>query len=82
MLSQLSQFFPLCPLHPAPPPFSGNPYDCSCPWIMRVSSLTTPFPTLYFISSWLSVTTYLYFLVLSPFHPFPTIRMEKSLLMA
>ena len=54
MLLQLSQFFPL---HPPPPsnPHSLRqfPHHCSCPWVMCISSLATPFPILYFISPWL-----------------------------
>ena len=37
----------------------------------HVSSLAFPFPMLYFTSHGYSVTTYLYFLISSPLHPFP-----------
>ena len=72
MLLELSQFFPFCP----PPPsttysLSPSPNHCSCQWVMRVSSLATSFPVLYFTSHGYSVTTYLYLLIPSPLHPFP-----------
>ena len=61
---------------PCPPPFNNphslslSPHHCSCPWVIHVSSLATPFPILEFISHGYSVTTYLYFLIPSPLHPF------------
>ena len=71
MLLQLSQF----PLYPPPPSTTYSlrqcPHHCSCPWVMCVSSLATPFPILYFTSPWLFVTTNLYFLIPSPLHPLP-----------
>ena len=48
-----------------------SPYHCSCPWIMHMSSLATPFPILYRTSHGYSVTTYLYFLIPLALHPFP-----------
>ena len=54
MLLQLSQFFPLYRLHPAPcTPLGNPPHHCSCPWVMHISALATPFPILYFASPWL-----------------------------
>ena len=54
MLLQLSQFLLLCP---PPPniPFSlrQSPHHCSCPWVMPVSLLATPFPIVYLTSLWL-----------------------------
>ena len=46
------------------------PHHCSCPWVMGMSSL------LHFLYCTLhprgySVTVYLYFLIVSPLHPFP-----------
>ena len=43
--------FPLCP----PPPSTSyslrqSPHHCSCPWVMHLSSLATPFAVLYFTS--------------------------------
>ena len=53
MLLQMSQCFPLCP-----PPLStshslrSSPHHCSCPWVMCINSLATPFPILYCTSPW------------------------------
>ena len=38
------------------------PHHCSCPWVMRISSLVTPFPILYFTSPWL-FCNYIFFLL-------------------
>ena len=47
MLLELSWFFPLCPPPPSTPPLlQAVPHSYSCPWVMRVSSLAAPFPTL------------------------------------
>ena len=48
-------FPPLVPLYPSPPlqSYRQSPHLCSCPWVMCVSSLASPFPILYFISPWL-----------------------------
>ena len=54
MLLELSWFFPLCPSLPRiPHTLRQSPHLCSCPCIMCVSSLATPFPILYFTSPWL-----------------------------
>ena len=42
-----------------------SPHHCSCPWVMCVSSLVTPFPRLYFTFPWLFCN---YFLIPSPLH--------------
>ena len=45
-----------CPDFPPLPPqpstshsLRQSPHHCSCPWVMRISSLATPFPILYFM---------------------------------
>ena len=40
--------FLLCAPPPSIPTPSGGPHICSPPWNMRISSMATPFPTLYF----------------------------------
>ena len=55
-----------------------SPHHCSCPWVMSVSSLAAPFPVLYFTSHGYSVTTYLYFLIPSPLHPFSPIPLPSG----
>ena len=39
--------FPFAPLHPVSPMPSGNSPFRSCPWVMHISSLATPFPILF-----------------------------------
>ena len=54
MVLQLSQFFPLWSPSPSTPhSLRQAPHHCSCPRAIRISSLATPFPTLYFTSPWL-----------------------------
>ena len=46
MLLQLTQLFPLCPLCLVPPfPPAIDPLS-SCPWVVHISSLASPFPIL------------------------------------
>ena len=53
MLLQLFQFPPFAPSTQYPHSLRQSPHYCSHPWVMRISSLATPFPILYFISPWL-----------------------------
>ena len=50
-------FSPFASPHPAHHTPSGSlrqsPHHCSCPWIMPICSLATPFPIPYFTSPWL-----------------------------
>ena len=75
MLLQLSHFFlSFIPLHPASlllPVFPAPPLS-SCPWVIYVSSLASPFPILFLTSSCLFCTYYLCFLFPVPFPPFST----------
>ena len=64
---------PISPLFPPPPSthyiLRQSPHNCSCPCVMHISSLASSFPMLDFTSRrGYSVTTYLYFLILSPLH--------------
>ena len=71
MLLQLCLFFPLCTLQPTiPHSLQQSPHHCSCPWIMHISSLASPFPILFLISPCLFCTYQLYFLFPVPFPPF------------
>ena len=74
MLLQLSQFFPLALLNPVTPfPTAVLPLS-SCPWVVHVNSLASPFLTLFLTSPCLFCTYQLCFLIpalLSPFSPFP-----------
>ena len=70
MLSELSQFFPLCPLPPAPLFPSAMSLLSSCPWVVHISSLASPFPIQFLTSPCLFCTYHLGFLCpvsLSPF---------------
>ena len=64
MLLLLSQFFPLCPPPLSTPYLQAIPHHCSCPCVMCIGSLATPFPVLYYTSTWL-FCNYL-FVLLSP----------------
>ena len=75
MLLQLSQFFPLNPPPPSTSPsLRLSPHHCSCPWVMCIRSLASPFPILYFTSPWL-FWNYLFVLLnpltSSPILPYP-----------
>ena len=64
MLLQLSHFFSLyspLPCNPLPPSF---PHLSSCPWVIHISSLASPFPILFLTSLCLFYTYYLCFLFL------------------
>ena len=46
--------FYVCPLPPGTLySLRQSLHHCSCPWVMCISSLATPFSALYFISPWL-----------------------------
>ena len=64
--------FHLCPIPPSiPHSFRHFLHHRSCQRVKHTSSLTTPFPVYTLHPHAYSVTTYLYFLILSPLHPFP-----------
>ena len=44
---------PLSPLPSTHHSLRPSLHHCSCPWVMRVSSLATPFPILHFTFPWL-----------------------------
>ena len=69
MLLQLSHFLPFTPLHLAHPLSSTvSPYS-SCPWVILISSLASPFPTLFLPSPCLFSTYHLCYLFSVPFLP-------------
>ena len=59
-----SQFFPLCLRPPGTPIPSNTPPLSSCPWVMHISSLASPFPILFLTSTCLFCTYK--FILLSP----------------
>ena len=71
MLLQLSHCFsPLYsppPCNPLPPSF---PNLISCPWVVHISSLASPFPILFLSSTCLFCSCHLCFLFPVPFPPF------------
>ena len=73
MLLQLSQFSLLSPSAKYVPSLQQSPLS-SCPWVLHISSLSSPFSILYLTSSCLFCTYQLCFLILVPFplfSPFP-----------
>ena len=62
-------FLPFIPFHPIPPYSSASPPLSSCPWVVHVSSLASPFPLLFLTSPCLSCTYHLCFLFPLPFTP-------------
>ena len=71
MLLQLSHFLlpfvPFCPAPPLPPAFS---HLSSCPWVVQISYLASPFAILFLTSPCLFCTYHLCFLFPVPFSPF------------
>ena len=54
--------FPLSSLSPQHPhSLRQSPHHCSCPWVMRVSSLAAPCPIPFFTSPWLFCNYLFYF---------------------
>ena len=79
MLLQLSHFFSLYSLPPGthlppafPPPLS------SCPWVILISSLASPFPILFLTSPCLFCTYHLCFLFPVPFPPFSSLSLPND----
>ena len=67
-------FSPFAPFHQVLPFPPATPSLCSCPWVMHVSSLASPFPILFLTSLCLFCIYHLYFLLPAPFpsfFPFP-----------
>ena len=74
MLFQVSQFSLFASLHLVPPFPPAISSLSSCPWVMHISSLASPFPILFLILSCLFCTYHLCFLTSIPFplfSPFP-----------
>ena len=69
----ISHLFP--PLPSTSYSLRQSPHHCSCPWVMCINSLATPFPILYMTFSWL-FCNYLFVLfnplTSSPFPLHPT----------
>ena len=62
----ISPFIPLYPAHPSHP---HSPRLSSCPWVIHISSLASPFPILFLTSPYLFCTYHLCFLFPVPFPP-------------
>ena len=80
MLLHLFQFFlPFMSLHPAHPAFPlAFPHLSSCPWVIYISSLASPFPILFLPSSCLFCIYHLCFLFPVPFLPFSHIPLPTD----
>ena len=79
ILLQLSHFFlpfiplwPGCPLHPAFPHLS------SCPWVLHINSLASPFPILFLTCPYLFFIYQLCFLTPVPFLPFSSFSLAAD----
>ena len=74
MLLQLSHFPPLLPsvLHLPP---THIPRLSSCPWVIHINSLASPFPILFLTSPCLFCIYHLYFLFPVPFPPFSLLQL-------
>ena len=77
---QMSQFFlPFISLCPALPSLQHLPSLSSCPWVMHISSLASPFPILFLTSPCLFCIYQLCFLfpvTFPPFSPSPLITLH------
>ena len=69
MLLQLSHFPPFPQLHPAHPLPPTFPTYSSCPWVIHISSLASPFPILFLPSPCLFSTYHLCYLFSVPLPP-------------
>ena len=70
MILQLSHFILLfIPLCPIPPFLSSFPHLSSCPWVIHISSLASPFLILFLTSPCLFCTYHLCYLFPVPFLP-------------
>ena len=66
-------FYPLyLPLPCTPLPPASHPHLSSCPWVVHISSLASPFPILFLTSPCLFCTYHLCFLISVPFPPAPS----------
>ena len=78
MLLQCLELSPMLPSTQHPPLPQQTPHHYSCPWVMHICSLATPFPVLYFTPRGHYITTNLNFLIPSPLRPFPHIRLPSG----
>ena len=74
-LSHFTPFIPLRPLHPVPPTF---PHLTSCPWVLHISSLPSPFPILFLPSPCLFATYHLCYLFSVSFPPFSSLPLPAN----
>ena len=83
MLLQLSHFFlPFIPLHLVPCLPPSFPHLSSCPWVIHISSLASPFPILFLTSPCLFCTyhlCYLFPVLFPPLFPLPTDNPPRGL---
>lgn len=70
MMLQLSQYFHLCPLCWYPIPSSNPSIFSSYSWIVHLSSLVSPFPTLSSTPPWIFCASQLHFLIHVPLTTF------------
>ena len=78
MLLQWSHFFPLYPSALHLPSHQHPPSLSSCPWVIHISTLASPFPKLFLTPSCLFCTYQLYFLFPVPFPPFSPLHLPTD----
>ena len=81
MLLQLFHFFPFAALHSVPPSLQKHPLS-SCPKVMCVSSLASPFPILFLASHCLFCSYQLCFLIPVAYSPYSPTSFSHFLLPA
>ena len=76
MLLHLPRFFPL--LDSSPTSIPPTPAFSSCPWVIHISSLASPFPKLFLTSPCLLCTYHLCFLFPALFPPFSSFLLSPD----
>ena len=71
-------FPPLPPPPSTPNSLKQSPHHCSCPWVVHISSLATPFPILYFTAPWLFFNYLFVLLKTLTFSPIPSYTLPSG----
>ena len=74
----IPHFSPSVRYPPFPPASPPTHTLSSCPWVVQVTFLVSPFPILFLTSPCLFCTYHLYFLIPAPFLPFSPFPLPDS----